>query len=393
MKRLLIIILSVSLFTPGRAQTSMEEILRSIETNNKDLQANRQLTVSKKLEAKLDNNLADPSVSYSHQYGNKEGMGMQGELVASQSFDFPSLYVQRNKLAKAMGTSFERQGDEFRQQILLQAKELCLDLVFLNQQKNLLEQRLRNAEQLASLYKMRLDNGDANILETNKIDLELLNTKNEARMNESARVAKLQELAALNGGIAIDFTDTAYTRTETLLSFEDLKQEAIPANRQLLALQSEKTVALRQVSVSKSQGLPGFEVGYRLNTATGGDRFNGFVVGVNIPLFSNRNNVKQAKAQTLYTDMQLESATITVENELFRLYNQALTLCTSIEEYQKVLKSQNSVALLNKAIQAGQISMIEYFVDITTLYQSIQNYMQLQNEYQKVLAQMYKFRL
>lgn len=393
MKRLLIIILSVSLFTPGRAQTSMEEILRSIETNNKDLQANRQLTVSKKLEAKLDNNLADPSVSYSHQYGNKEGMGMQGELVASQSFDFPSLYVQRNKLAKAMGTSFERQGDEFRQQILLQAKELCLDLVFLNQQKNLLEQRLRNAEQLASLYKMRLDNGDANILETNKIDLELLNTKNEARMNESARVAKLQELAALNGGIAIDFTDTAYTRTETLLSFEDLKQEAIPANRQLLALQSEKTVALRQVSVSKSQGLPGFEVGYRLNTATGGDRFNGFVVGVNIPLFSNRNNVKQAKAQTLYTDMQLESATITVENELFRLYNQALTLRTSIEEYQKVLKSQNSVALLNKAIQAGQISMIEYFVDITTLYQSIQNYMQLQNEYQKVLAQMYKFRL
>lgn len=393
MKRLLIIILSVSLFTPGRAQTSMEEILRSIETNNKDLQANCQLTVSKKLEAKLDNNLADPSVSYSHQYGNKEGMGMQGELVASQSFDFPSLYVQRNKLAKAMGTSFERQGDEFRQQILLQAKELCLDLVFLNQQKNLLEQRLRNAEQLASLYKMRLDNGDANILETNKIDLELLNTKNEARMNESARVAKLQELAALNGGIAIDFTDTAYTRTETLLSFEDLKQEAIPANRQLLALQSEKTVALRQVSVSKSQGLPGFEVGYRLNTATGGDRFNGFVVGVNIPLFSNRNNVKQAKAQTLYTDMQLESATITVENELFRLYNQALTLRTSIEEYQKVLKSQNSVALLNKAIQAGQISMIEYFVDITTLYQSIQNYMQLQNEYQKVLAQMYKFRL
>lgn len=393
MKRFLIIILSVSLFTPGQAQTSMEEILRSIETNNKDLQANRQLTVSKKLEAKLDNNLADPSVSYTRQYGNKEGMGMQGELVASQSFDFPSAYVQRNKLAKAMGTSFERQGDEFRQQILLQAKELCLDLVFLNQQKNLLQQRLRNAEQLASLYATRLNNGDANILETNKIDLELLNTKNEARMNESARMAKLQELATLNGGIAIDFTDTAYARTETPLSFQELKQEAIPANRQLLALHSEKTAALRQVNVSKSQGLPGFEVGYRLNTAPGGERFNGFLVGISIPLFSNRNNVKQAKAQTLYTDMQLESTTVTVENELFRLYNQSIALRTSIEEYQKVLKSQNSAALLNKAIQAGQISMIEYFVDITTLYQSIQNYMQLQNEYQKVLAQMYKFRL
>lgn len=393
MKQFLIIILLVSSGATGLAQTSMEEVLRSIENNNKDLQANRQLTVSKKLEAKLDNNLADPSVSYTHQYGNKEGMGVQGELVASQSFDFPSVYVQRNKLSKAMGASFERQGDEFRQQILLQAKEVCLDLVFLNQQKNLLEQRLRNAEQLASLYETRLKNGDANILETNKINLELLNTKNEARMNETARITKLQELAALNGGVAIDFTDTTYTQEAVHLSFGELKQEALPANRQLLALQSEKTAALRQLSVSKSKGLPGFELGYRLNTAPGGERFNGFLVGISIPLFSNRNNVKQAKAQTLYTDMQLESTALTVENELFRLYNQSISLQTSIEEYQKVLKNQNSIALLNKAIQAGQISMIEYFVDITTLYQSIQNYMQLQNEYQKVLARMYKFRL
>ena len=37
--------------------------------------------------------------------------------------------------------------------------------------------------------------------------------------------------------------------------------------------------------------------------------------------------------------------------------------------------------------------MIEYFVDVTTLYQSLQNYMQLQNEYQKVMAQIYKYQL
>ena len=103
--------------------------------------------------------------------------------------------------------------------------------------------------------------------------------------------------------------------------------------------------------------------------------------------------MKQAKAQSLYTDLQLESTTTTVENELLRLYNQSLALKTSIDEYSDVLKSQNNLALLNKAIQAGQISMIEYFVDVTTLYQSLQNYMQLQNEYQKVMAQLYKYKL
>lgn len=393
MKRFILTIALVSSAMAAGAQTSIEEVLRSVEANNKELQANRQMVTAQKLEAKLDNNLPDPSVSYTHQYGNKEGMGIQGELVASQSFDFPTVYVQKNKLSKAKGEGFDRQSAEIRQQILLQAKEVCLDLVLLNQQKNLLDIRRQNAEQLSALYETRLQNGDANVLEVNKINLELLNAKNEARMNEAARMAKLHELAMLNGGIEINFTDTAYLPVENPLSFVDLKQEAIPANRQLLSLQSEKAAALRQLSVSKSLNLPGFELGYRLNTATGGERFNGFLVGISIPLFSNRNHVKQAKAQSLYTDLQLESATATIESDLLRLYNQSVALKTSLDEYSEVLKSQNNLALLNKAIQAGQISMIEYFVDVTTLYQSMQNHMQLQNEYQKVMAQLYKFKL
>lgn len=393
MKQFIVITLLASAALSVNGQNSIDAVLRSIEANNKELQANNQLTVSKKLEAKLDNNLPDPSVSYVHQYGNREGMGIQGELVASQSFDFPSVYVQKNKLAKSKAVSFDRQGAEFRQQILLQAKEICLDLVLLNQQRALLDQRRQNAEQLAELYAMRLETGDANILETNKIDLELLNAKTEARMNESARIAKLQELATLNGGIAIDFTDTTYMSDGDILSFEELRAEAVTSNPQLLTLKSEQVAARRQLSVNKSKSLPGFELGYRMNTATGGERFNGFLVGISIPLFSNRNNVKQAKAQALYTDLQLESTTTTVESELHQLYNQSVALKTSMDEYNTVLKSQNSLALLNKAIQTGQISMIEYFVDVTTFYQSMQNYMQLQNEYQKVMAQLYKYKL
>ena len=393
MKQFIVITLLASAALSVNGQNSIDAVLRSIEANNKELQANNQLTVSKKLEAKLDNNLPDPSVSYVHQYGNREGMGIQGELVASQSFDFPSVYVQKNKLAKSKAASFDRQGAEFRQQILLQAKEICLDLVLLNQQRALLDQRRQNAEQLAELYAMRLETGDANILETNKIDLELLNAKTEARMNESARIAKLQELATLNGGIAIDFTDTTYMSDGDILSFEELCAEAVTSNPQLLTLKSEQVAARRQLSVNKSKSLPSFELGYRMNTATGGERFNGFLVGISIPLFSNRNNVKQAKAQALYTDLQLESTTTTVESELHQLYNQSVALKTSMDEYNTVLKSQNSLALLNKAIQTGRISMIEYFVDVTTFYQSMQNYMQLQNEYQKVMAQLYKYKL
>lgn len=386
------IICVVSVWTVS-AQNRLDEVLRNVEVNNKELQANRQFVTAQKLESKIVNNLPDPSVTYSHLYGNKEGMGFTGEFIASQAFDFPTLYVQRNKLSKIKGESWDRQSDEFRQQILLQAKEICLDLVLLNQQKSLLEIRRQNAEQLSALYEQRLRNGDANILETNKIHLELLNVRNEARMNEASRVAKLQELAILNGGVDIQFDDTVYMQLEVPSSFVDLKQEVMSSDRRLLALQSEKEAAQRQIKVNRTKGLPSFNLGYRMNPSLGGNRYNGFLVGISIPIFSNRNNVKQAKAQSLYADLQLDNAETTVERDLLQFYNQAMALKTAIDEYSQVLKNQNNLALLNKAIQAGQISMIEYFVDVTTLYDSMQNHMRLQNEYQKVMAQLYKFKL
>ena len=375
------------------AQTSIEEVLRSVAANNPELRANGQLIQSRKLEARLDNNLPDPSVSYSHQFGNREGMGFQGELVASQSFDFPTVYARKHQLSKAKSVALDREGNAFRQDLLLQAKVLCLDLVFLNQQRALLDERLRNAEQLATLFATRLERGDANILETNKIQLELLNVKTEARANETARQAKLRELAILNGGEAVAFDDTTYRTESELLPYAVLSEEVMAADSRLNLLRGEQLTASRQLKVNQAKRLPGFELGYRMNSATGGARFNGFLVGISIPLFSNRNYIKQARAQQLYTELQLESTTRTVENSLRQDYEEALMLRNSMQEYAQLLESQNSLALLNKAIQAGQISMIAYFVDATAYYQSVENYLRLQYQYQTVLARLYKHRL
>lgn len=375
------------------AQTAIDEVLRSVAANNPELRANGQLIQSRKLEARLDNNLPDPSVSYSHQFGNREGMGFQGELIASQSFDFPTVYRRKHQLTQAKSVGLDREENAFRQELLLQAKTLCLDLVFLNQQRALLNERLRNAEQLAALFATRLERGDANVLETNKIQLELLNVKTEARANETARQAKLRELATLNGGEAIAFEDTTYRTESELLPYAALSEEVLAADSRLSLLRGERLTASRQLKVNQAKRLPSFELGYRMNSATGGARFNGFLVGISIPLFSNRNYIKQARAQQLYTELQLESTTRMVENTLRQDYEEALTLRSSMQEYAQLLQRQNSMALLNKAIQAGQISMIAYFVDATAYYQSVENYLRLQYQYQTVVARLYKHRL
>lgn len=130
MKQIMTISAALLFLTIGevQAQNGIEQVLKNIETNNKELQANEQLITSQKLEAKTDNNLPDPTLSYAHLWGAKDKSETIGELVVSQSFDFPSLYATRNKLNRLKAGTLDSQSDVFRQEKLLQAKELCLTL-------------------------------------------------------------------------------------------------------------------------------------------------------------------------------------------------------------------------------------------------------------------------
>lgn len=220
MKRIIIIssFAATALFTlTGCAGTEQHRTgIKNIETNNKELQANAQLITSQKLESKTDNNLPDPTLSYAHLWGAKDKNETIGELVVSQSFDFPSLYATRNKLNRLKAGAYDSQADVFRQDKLLQAKEVCLDIIMLRQQKQILEERLRNAEVLAEMYAKRLQTGDANALETNKINLELLNVRTEASLNETALRNKMQELNTLNGNIPVVFEESRYPHSFSL---------------------------------------------------------------------------------------------------------------------------------------------------------------------------------
>lgn len=399
LKIIMSLVLSVGCLTAEAQQTpvvakSIDEVLQSVRQNNKMLKAGESQTEALKLQARSENNLADPTVTYSHLWGNHEGMGFTGELVASQAFDFPTLYAQRGKLNQERFRTFDAQQSALRQQILLQTELACMDLIYLNRLQALLDERLHNAEELSRFYDTQLEKGATNIIEVNKIELELLNARNETRQNEAARKAKLEELKALNGGVAIEFTDSVYRSVlEYPVSFEAFQLEALGELPEVNELVWSEAAAERQIAVAKNQWLPNLTVGYRMNPSSGGERFNGFIVGVSIPLFSNRNKVKQAKAEHYAANQRLSGVMKTQTAALHQLWTKAGELKKSVDEYATVLEQQNSIALLNKAIQAGQLSMVEYFVNVTTFYQSMQNYLQLQNDYQKTLAEMYRFKL
>lgn len=391
MKKIWIICL-MAVATQLQAQNAIERVLQSVAANNKELQAGVQLNKAQKLEARIGNTLPDPTVSYERMYGNSQELGKTGELTVAQSFDFPTVYGYKNKISRFRSELYDWQQADLRQQVLLKAKEICLDIIMLNRQKTILDTRYVQAQQLSALYTSRLKNGESTVLEANKIDLEMMNVKTEARLNEAALSTRMRELTALNGNQPVEFNETEFPATAALADFVLLQNESLAASPLLNSLRSEQQATRKQIGLNRAEWLPKLSAGYRYNTGPG-EQFHGFLVGVSIPLYENRHKVGQAKAQALYSELKTASMTLQAETELNALYTEARALKVSVDEYEKLLKNNNNLELLMKALQAGQISMIEYFVEASTFYQSIQTALQLQNQYQKILAQLTRYRL
>ena len=376
-----------------RAQNSIDQVLKSIETNNKSLQANTKMTDAQKLEAQTGKFLANPSVEWEQMWGNRNNPGSEYTLTVKQSLDFPTTYSNKNKLANLKANTIGFQSAAYRQQLLLNAKQTCIEIIYLRKQKSLLDERLANAETMFALYKKRFESGDANQLELNKIQLELLNAQNQSRLNKAALTAAEEQLRNLNGGKPITFDATDYPTGEELINFDQLQAAFMEADPNLKSLTGDQEIANREVKLSRSLTLPKFDVGYKRNAAKDHVASNGFMVGVSIPLFENKNTVKKAKAQAEFATASLEDNRLNLKTNLQQLYQQAEALQISRADYAKVLEQQRNIELLNKALNAGQLSVIDYFTELTTIYDSHQSYLDVEKEYHSILAQLYQYKL
>ena len=276
----------VSLSIGMQAQT-VDEVLSQIERNNKELQAQEQTIRASKLEVQAENNLEDPSVEYSPFYTRGISGMSSSELVVTQGFDFPTLYAARRQSGKWKQEVLDRQLRIFRRDILLNAKNLCLDLILYNQKQTLLVQRKKNADELLVLFEKRLKEGDVGVLDVNKIKMELMNVQTEVVQNEAAHRSALQQLLAMNGNLPLEFTENTYPSLPELDSYNELYDEIMSTDATLLVADANVRAAEKELKVNRQSWLPKFEVGYRRNTSLD-EKSNGFLVGGSLPLFSNR---------------------------------------------------------------------------------------------------------
>ena len=64
-----------------------------------------------------------------------------------------------------------------------------------------------------------------------------------------------------------------------------------------------------------------------------------------------------------------------------------------LEDYEKINKSADPIKLLDKALSAGQISVLEYFVETNYYNTTFNSYLEIEKEYYKVVATLLKYQL
>lgn len=363
-------------------------VLESVERNNVQLQSLRSANEAAKLETKMQNNLGDPSIEYSPFWAKGTDGISSSELVVSYGFDFPTQYVSRSRSGKLQRSALDEQYLVERRNVMLQAKKLCLDLVFLSRKQGLLSDRLRNADELLTLFEKRFGEGDASAIELNKIRMEKMDVAAALAQVETDLQSARASLQSMNGGQPVQFTVMEYPLVLPVTDFEAFRDTLMAAELELRASEAAVRAAEQEIRVNRQNWLPQLQVGYRRNTALS-EASNGFIVGASFPLFSNRYKSRIANARHTASQYQLNQVQIETESRIRTEYDEMLRLQESLKIYDVSLMEE-TLEMLRKAVEVGQLSVIEYYTEADSVYSKLLSLSEMENTYQKLIADIYR---
>lgn len=387
MKTIITTLLVLFAGTNLNAQTNINSLLTSIEENNTTLQSLRESAEAHKLENKTGIYLENPEVGFDYLWGNPSDIGKRTDFSVMQSFDMATITGMKSKAANKQNVLVDWQYKADRMNILLEAKQYCIDLIYYNALRKELDLRLQHARTITNGYGDRLNSGDVSRLEYNKAQLNLSSVLGEISRIDVERNALLEQLKRLNGGKDIVLDDDRYDEVLLPPLFDDWFERTAAQNPLLAYAKQEVEVSKQQVSLNRMQGLPSLSAGY-MSEKVVGEQFQGLSVGISIPLWENKNRVKQAKAAVRAAESRAADSRLQFYNQLQLLYNRTAGLKVATEKYQQSLEMANSTELLKKALDAGEISLLEYMVEMGLYYDTINHVLETERDFQKAFAEL-----
>ena len=382
----ILFILPVSL----SAQITVDSVLSAIEKNNTSLSAMRKRVDADKIGNQTGIYLQNPEAGFNYLWGTPSAMGNRTDINIRQSFDFPTAYGFRRQIADSRNLQSDLEYQQQFKDILYSARILFTDIMYANAINEEYGKRLMHAQSIADAFQGMYEKGEVSVLEHNKAQLNLLNLKKEAEARNIERAAYLKQLAALNGGIAIELNEKSF-QSQTLPSdFDQWYSNAEKNNPALLWLKQEIEVSQQQEKLNRAMGLPKASAGY-MSEKIVGEHFQGISMGVSIPLWENKNMVKYAQAQTLALQSIEADRKLQFFNHLKIQHQKAASLQQTINEYRQAIQSSNNAELLKKALDQGELSLINYLMELSFTYLAMDNLLKSEYELNKTLSFLAQF--
>jgi outer membrane protein TolC len=377
----------------AKAQSRLEQVLSEVEKNNKTLQARKQLWEAEKLLHKTGIWLSDPTISYDFMYGTPNAIsGNQTDINFIQRFDFPASYKLRKALANEQSKESEFAIQHQRQSILLQAKTICIELVYQNKLKAFQAEKKLRIEKHLNDFEQKMNKGFGTILDVNKAKLLLLEINKDLQSTTSTIEQVKLRIIALNGGTPIYFNDIEYPVEAELPEFETIESEIEKTDPILKGMELQQVIAKKQIDVTKAMNLPKFDVGYHYQAVLG-QKFNGGKIGMSIPLWENRNKLAQKQAELISSDVNLSEHKNEHYFEIKQHYEKYLNLKKTLSDYKSLLQTINSIELLDKALRLGEISTLQYFTEAELFNEAKASLLLTEKEYHAVTAFLTKYAL
>lgn len=374
------------------AQGSISDVVASVEQNNARLKAARARVSSDSIALRASNNLEDPRVAFEYNFGSKN-IGDKWAIGVSQGFEWPSIYSERSRANIHRIDALSAAERAERADLILNTRLICLNLIYTNRRIDAQDLILKNVDELYSLYNKAFEHGEASIIDINKIKIERIATLQALNELKSQRNSLKEQLIGLNGNKPIEGVSLDALRdypTEELAAIDAYRSLYATNNPQAEYFNYIDNSARSNMKVARMGWLPKLELGYQYTNELG-DGFNGVTVGASIPLFSNKRKVAAAKAEAITNELNRTTYQSDVEALLKAEYAQAVALKSQIAQYGDVIADDSNFTMLRKALDGGQITLLNYLLELRYFLDAKNKYLDLEHSYHATIASLSRY--
>src|SRR5450759_4320961 len=237
-----------------------------------------------------------PKAVIDGQYGQFNSYSIDNSIAFSQSFAFPSVYINRYKLAKANIKSSELQYLGSQLEIATQVKQIYWQFVYLSSKQKLLVYQDSLYSGFLRAAELRAISGETNRLEMITARSQSLEIKNQLyQVSTDIGISGRKLMVLLNSKTALIPSVKEVHRIDFALNSDSI---SVIQNPYLGYIKQQVEVSQIEKKLERSQMFPDLNVGYFSQTIIGNQdingvsrnfgkdsRFTGVQAGISVPLW------------------------------------------------------------------------------------------------------------